>query len=199
MNNLQVIIPWMYTESRLAGFVWVMEYWESRFGAVHVEEQTEKVFNKSKLINKAAKQFPNKTLIITDADCFLDDESLQRNIELSNKHAFIIPHDKYFRLDGKETKEVLATNPTFPSECSGVLQEREAAHGVWIIHQQTLEIQPMCERFIGHGFEDIDYLNRVEHIRTTGNLFHLDHKPASKKFRNKNRALLRKRNNEKKS
>lgn len=195
--KVKVVIPWRPEKSRLAGFNWVCSYYRHRLGndSVHVEEdRSSGPFNKSKLVNSAALNYPDHTLVIADADCFICDFSLMRAVRECPKDKMILPHNCLCKM--RMADKWWLTNRFSPDRrVRGRLfrkrRSRAAPGGIWVIHYDLFSQQPMDERFEGWGSEDGEYISRVPHTRYSGPLFHIPHVKQSRAHARKNGMLRR--------
>lgn len=192
---VRVIIPYRPHPSREGGLAWVKAYYEHRVGEdrVHVELDTEiGLFNKSRLVNRAAARFPGEILVIADADCVICDHSLRLAIDEVPPDQMICPHNVICRTTASQAAWLLSQDPR--ARVSGrMFRRRRGKHaplgGIWVIHQELFMQHKMDERFCGWGYEDSEFLRRVPHYRFAGPLFHIWHKPQSREGTERNAQL----------
>ena len=187
MRKVKVIIPWRHTEARQAGLEWVVKYYEARFGegSVHVErDDSAEPFNRSKLLNRGAANYPGHVLVLADGDVFICDFTLReitRQVAL-NPDRMCIPYTVICRMTASQSAKVLAKNPA--KRVSGKWfrsrRKKNPRGGIWIIHHDLWLKHPMDEGFAGWGQEDWDYIERVPHYSSDGPCFHIWHPPADK-------------------
>jgi len=184
MDDVQPIIIWRPSAAREPGFRWVYRFYESRIGPPHVElDGSRRLFNKAALINRAGARFPGKILLMCDADCFPCDRQLFEGINLVREDSsrMCLPHDALCRMTTAESRRTLQTAPENEVTGEGLPRHRKhLAHGgLWILHQSLLSRHPVDTKFCGWGYEDVDFLKRVPHVRLPGGLFHIFHPRAS--------------------
>ena len=198
--RVKVIIPYRLSPERDRGFRWVCRYYQQRLGyhTVYVEPDLgTDPFNKSRLINRAAAKFHDHILLIADADCFICDYSLYACIDACRDN-FYIPHNVWCETTPEQSEEILGMPCT--RRIRGNLFRRNrtrkpAYGGLWVIEGRLFMEHKMDEDFQGWGCEDIEFVNRVPHIRINGPLFHIYHPYASREYRSRNLELLKQKTN----
>lgn len=196
MDAVKVIIPWRHHPSRAEGLDWLIRYYQHRLGpnCVHLEtDNTDAPFNRAQLINRAASRFPNHTLVISDADCFICDFSLQKAVREAPPDKLLIPHKYFCRINKEETKWVLSqpASKRVTGKWFRYRRTKAVRGGLWVAQSNFIISNPLNEEFKGWGYEDTEYVKRVPLAkRYSGPLYHLHHPPASRAPKAKNRDLF---------
>lgn len=193
--TVKVVIPWRPEPTREPPFDWVCAYYRHRLGddCVHVEvDESDGPFNRAKIINRGVARFPDAKIVISDADCFICDHSLFRAIrEVDRK--LLIPHGRRYYMTKGQARQILARDPARAIGGQMFRQHRAKAAigGIWVIRADVFLKKPMDERFEGWGFEDVEFYRRVPRVRYKRSpLYHIWHEPASRAYRERNRALF---------
>ena len=157
----------------------------------HLSVVADNVFNKSKLINYATTRSDADFIWMLDGDFYSDYNYI---LESSSEYAdFVRPFGKTISLDEKETELLLTSGYVVMNREKYITNESDGKFSFIVNREVFLNSQMMNENYIGWGFQDLDFVeNRLiacskSNIDVSG--FHMYHKPASKKYVNRNKRL----------
>lgn len=159
----------------------------------HIQVNCEdEYFNKALVINKASEITDGEFLWILDCDVYADYEFI--NINITNEMEFVRPFSNIVLLNETETDFL---HETHKININRKEYETNNANGKYsfIIKKKIFENSGrMNENFKGWGFQDLDFINNrlIECNKTYIDTlaFHMFHKPASKKYVNRNKRLF---------
>jgi glycosyltransferase involved in cell wall biosynthesis len=154
-NVLSCLGSLLYSEYELI----VVEQSEENFTSfntlsiTHIKLKGNFAFNKSWLINVAAKQAKNDDLIIWDADTLVDDDFLIRvDLELLDTRSIFVCWNKMIAYAGRDN----------PKERIVHSKEIRTMGGIWYTHRDFLtSLGGMNENYFGYGGEDSDLYLRA--------------------------------------
>jgi GT2 family glycosyltransferase len=156
------------------------------------ECDADKPFNRGQAINNAFKQSDSEFVVIVDGDTIFDEDTLLVGLEEIEFHPWIIPYDRYFRLNEASTFWLLLEN----QDLELVEQELEILDAIYADHQLQYappvsgllllrsvdfkETGGFDERFSGWGGEDNAFVALANtyigpYYRTHGAVYHMHH------------------------
>lgn len=147
-----------------------------RQGHIYLKDEKQKVFSQGACRNLGALKASAKVLLFLDIDCFLSQKSLEKILELIKIRKIDEKEDEFFLLPclylSKEGSEflnsvdealwdTLAQNDILRAEKKIVLNLASASSVLVVNKQKFLELGGFDENFLGHGYEDFDFLARL--------------------------------------
>lgn len=211
-ENVSILIPFQSDNGqRDIIFKWLIQYYKASMpGAelcIHVSK--DKLFNKSKNINLAAKKATRGIFVIADADMIIRPALIIYSIRLLEQHPWIIPFQRIQYLSKYTSNKLLKTDPKWPLSIEDkskyyILKKygpNEISGGINILSRTNFKkVGGFDERFAGWGGEDDAFCYAVNTLcgklkRLNQEIYHIWHPrigwERSPKA-NDNRRLLRK-------
>lgn len=145
-------------------------------GHIYLKDEKQKAFSQGACRNLGALKASSKVLLFLDIDCFLSQKSLEKILELIKIRKIDEKEDEFFLLPclylSKEGSEflnsvdealwdTLAQNDILRAE-KKIVQNLATVSSVLVVNKQKfLELGGFDENFLGHGYEDFDFLARL--------------------------------------
>ena len=150
-------------------------------------------FNKSKLLNYAAKNSFTPFMWFVDGDFYTDFEKVIP--ELNQSADFIVPFKEVTFLTQGETVELHASGQLRLTHSEAYKTNNQPGKFSFVVRASVFASSGgFNEGFVGWGFQDLDFVeNRlsasVKQDRVDISAYHMYHAPASKEFANVNRQM----------
>ncbi|WP_209125693.1 galactosyltransferase-related protein [Alkalihalobacillus sp. BA299] len=172
LNNVSVLIPFKPDKGiRFHTFKWVLKFYENVLPEIEVciGENHDKLFNKSKAINTAAKKATKDVFVIADTDIVYNPQIIIQSINLLNNHAWVIPYSKCLDLTEASTTQLLKMEPRWPLPIKVEYNDRlkrnstyKSVGGLIVLWRKSFNIVGgFDERFKGWGKEDDAFKNAM--------------------------------------
>lgn len=158
-----------------------------------VQTSNTKTFNKSRIINYAARDIFTEFLWVVDGDFYTDFEYILKNMDTSSD--FIRPFSEVVFLSKSETYVLHSSNVSELKNETEYKSNSQNGKFSFIVRNSTfIDAGGMNEDYEGWGFQDLDFVeNRlqsgVEFSSVDKRGFHMYHAPASRENVNINRQL----------
>lgn len=162
----------------------------------------EGLFNKAKVVNRAAELATGDLLIIADADVFFGTKLIDKIMAIADQYPWIVPFDRCYRLTQEISQEITKTGEiVLPkqihfNEVETIMNYTGALMNV-VPRRSFEKAGGMDERFCGWGEEDGSFAKALDtlagkHYRMNEAIFHLWHPWAdfNHPHRNKNTELF---------
>jgi hypothetical protein len=152
--DFSVMIPWRSTPLRVPLKQAVDKWWQDNFGITPIAcDSTRTTFNRSDARNECVKQSPTDVVVISDADCLPNIESLSSALKRANETGLAqLPYVIARLVDEKGTRDYLQGTPI--NECDA-LEMIGSVGGLMVTTKNTWNLHGgQDERFIGWGYED---------------------------------------------
>ncbi|MEW9674400.1 galactosyltransferase-related protein [Ammoniphilus sp. 3BR4] len=182
LENVSVLLPYKPDGGRRdLNFKWIIRFYEAIMPEVEICTgiSQDKLFNRSKAINLAAKKATRDIFIIADGDIIYDSSIIIDSINKLEEYAIVFPFTKYLNISEEASKKLLKTRPKWPLNISNNnIQIRtpyiEFAGKLNVVSRSTFKtINGFDERFKGWGGEDDAF--RCAIITLCGPDIRLDH------------------------
>jgi hypothetical protein len=187
-----VAMPWRSAPKREALFTVTTEHY-ARLGLpiFTADSDEDKPFSRSQAINRAvalAFEAGHGTIVISDADTLVQAGPLARAVDMTSRDGKSrLPYDKYILMTQGQTNLYVhtgrVTGDVYEGACSGVL----------VVRVDTFyQLGQFDERYVGWGYEDIDFAVRAQFERVPGTCWGMYHEPDERaELTAANKALLR--------
>ncbi|WP_236034898.1 glycosyltransferase family 2 protein [Alkalihalobacterium elongatum] len=192
IKNVSILIPFQPDNGqRDLNFKWITDFYKTTMPeaelCIHITN--DKLFNKSKAINSAAKKATRDIFVIADADMIISPSSILESIRLLRFHKWIIPFKNIHYLSMNTSNQLLKTVPNWPpnleNENSNYLLfkygPKAISGGINIISRTNFNlVGGFDERFAGWGGEDNAFCYAVNTLcgplkRLNHDIYHLWH------------------------
>ncbi|UJF32102.1 galactosyltransferase-related protein [Paenibacillus hexagrammi] len=172
---------------RDAALKWTTSFYKRAMPGIEIciGEDSSRNFNRSKALNRAAKQSKGKILVIADLDVFYDPAILKQSIKLLKKHAWVVPFSQVINLSEKNTKRIYESKAAWPLQAK-IQHAKVREYSKWtgklnIVPREAFKkVGGLDERFSGWGCEDTAFalaLNAIcgPYKRLDHSIYHLWH------------------------
>lgn len=179
--KVSVLIPFSSQDAaRRRNFEYVHSLYRSRGWEVLVGE-CEGEWSKGVALADAFSRATHDVLVIADADCIVEDEVLDRAIDMVREGIpWVMPHANTYRLDQNLTRNLL---DGVDIGRRGARRHAAVGGGIVVCSREAWEkVGGIDPRFFGWGGEDISFGRALqtlcgELVQLNGRLLHLWHKP----------------------
>lgn len=171
-----VAMPWRSAPKREALYNLVTEKYAQLGLPIFTADSDPGPFSRSQAINRAvarAYDAGHATIVISDADTLVQAGPLARAVDLTSRDGKSrLPYDKYILMTQGQTNLFVhtgsVTGDVYEGACSGVL----------VVRVDTFyQIGQFDERYLGWGYEDIDFAIRAQFERVPGTCWGMYHEP----------------------
>lgn len=202
--KISLLIPFSSSKSKVrkATFKWLIKYWEHELpdAEIVIGRSNSKVFCKGEALNDAARRATGKTLVILDADAYINGSVLEYCADkiledLSHgHHLWFVPYRHLYRLNKKISRRIIESDPENPLRLPSPPPPQyldddghKSGYGhrygamVMIFPREALDVLGCFdERFKGWGGEDVALLRALDtlwglHKTTDNDVLHLWH------------------------
>lgn len=187
-----VVIPWRAgCPHRERALEWVLGRYAATFPefAVTIGGHSEGEWCKAAAVADGLSRVPDGTLIIADADVWIDDATaLPAAIEALESHGWAIPHADVHRLNEAATEAFMVGAELPDDPYTEKPYHGWAGGGIVVTTTDTYRQAPLDRRFVGWGQEDASWAIALRTIagvpwRGTAPLTHLFHPPQPRRSR----------------
>lgn len=176
-----ICIPWRPSATRQSLFEVVTEHYAETLPdfPIYTSDSEGPVFSRSRAINRTvirAFEAGHEVAVINDADTLCGTLPLHSAIaKTSTDKKSRLPYDKYILMDQAQTNRYVNTH-----EVTGGAYEG-ACSGILVVHRDTwYKLGGFDERYIGWGYEDIDFAIRHQFEREHGTCWGMWHPPEDR-------------------
>ena len=201
-TKISLLVPFRTDNAeRERNWSWLKAYWETQLPDAEIIIGTDDnvPFCKTSAVNDAFSRSSGDIIVILDADCYIDAESVTecarriREARKTGKKLWFIPYRRFYRLTERASEFLLNSEPDEPYLFADPppLDDLESTSGVSFGHWYgaLIQIMPreafvavggMDTRFRGWGSEDISFMHAVDtlfarHKTYNGPAYHVCH------------------------
>jgi glycosyl transferase family 2 len=163
--------------------------WPAGVRTVFIPAMEGEPFNKSKAMNRGAREARHPVLLLHDADAWVSDDYLSLGLEKMTREGWeaIRPVRFLFLLDDMQSCQCLQTGAIGDGWALPKVQQNNPGLSTIIRRDTYFELGGHDERFTGWGYEDVEFLDRLQTRRWYPGSFlpaiHLWHDPSPAKCR----------------